>query len=81
MIAGVILTVRKNEQTTPIIIVNPTVLIGAIGEINKAEKPIVSVIAHNSVAFPVVKSAKKVALGILLPSSLNSTILLATCKP
>ena len=75
------LTVKKKEQITPIIIVRPTVLIGTIGEINRAENPIESVIAHSKVAFPVVKSAKYVALGILFPSSLNSTILLATCSP
>ena len=66
---------------TPTIIVNPTVRIGAIGEINNAEKPIVSVTAQRNVAFPVVRSARNVALGILLPSSLNSTILFATCNP
>ena len=52
-----------------------------IGEINNAEKPIVSVTAQRNVAFPVVRSARNVALGILLPSSLNSTILFATCNP
>ena len=58
------LTVRKKAHATPTIIVNPTVLIGSIGEINKAEKPIVSVIAHRRVAFPVVSNARNVALGI-----------------
>ena len=47
----------------------------------RAEKPIVSVTAHRKVAFPVVSNAKNVALGILFPSSLNSTIRLATCNP
>ena len=76
--AGVMLTVKKKAQVTPTIIVNPTVRIGTIGEINNAEKPIVSVTAHKKVAFPVVNNAKNVALGILFPSSLNSTILFAT---
>ena len=66
---------------TPIIIVKPTVLIGAIGEIKSAENPIESVKAQRSVAFPVLNNAKYVAFGISFPSSLNSTIRFATCNP
>ena len=55
--AGVMLTVSTNAQPTPMIIVSPTVRIGAIGEMNSAEKPIVSVRAQSSVALPVVSMA------------------------
>ena len=79
--AGVMLTVRMNEQMTPTIIVSPTVRIGAIGEMKSAEKPIVSVSAQSSVALPVVSIALLVDLKCESPASRNSTMRLATCSP
>ena len=49
---------------TPTIIVKPTVLIGTIGEINKAENPIESVIAQRRVAFPEAELSLKDILGV-----------------